>query len=284
MELQVGWVYGSVTEDILTGQRIHSAGWRSTLLDIEPVAFLGSVPTEAPACLIQYKRWTTGLFEILLSKNNLILPSIFKHLEFRQCLAYLVVYIWPVRAPFELCYALLGPYCLLANQSFLPKALEPGFSIAFSMFLMYNIVQLHGVRGMPGLRPRLVEQPHDAACLLILLLDTRVPHRAPQDPGPPGYGVRAHPQGLERRRQHRRRRSRAVHLRRVVGVHPAYGAHDLEHGSGRCRSVERGGRCSRKAVRAPESSCAVGGFFYVSGRLSEDLWAREATVYRGASS
>ncbi|TVU14500.1 hypothetical protein EJB05_37974 [Eragrostis curvula] len=138
---EVGWVYGSVTEDILTGQRIHSAGWRSALLDTEPPAFLGSAPTEAPASLIQYKRWTTGLLEILFSKNNPILPSIFKHLEFRQCLAYLVVYIWPVRAPFELCYALLGPYCLLANQSFLPKASEPGFSIAISLFLMYN---MHG--------------------------------------------------------------------------------------------------------------------------------------------
>lgn len=45
MELQVGWVYGSVTEDILTGQRIHSAGWRTALLDTEPPAFLGSAPT-----------------------------------------------------------------------------------------------------------------------------------------------------------------------------------------------------------------------------------------------
>jgi cellulose synthase/poly-beta-1,6-N-acetylglucosamine synthase-like glycosyltransferase len=123
MELQVGWVYGSVTEDILTGQRIHSAGWRTALLDTEPPAFLGSAPTGGPASLTQYKRWTIGLCEILLSKNNPILLSIFKRLEFRQCLGYLVFYIWSVRAPFELCYALLGPYCLLANQSFLPKVI-----------------------------------------------------------------------------------------------------------------------------------------------------------------
>uniref|UniRef100_A0A0A9CY93 Cellulose synthase-like protein H1 n=1 Tax=Arundo donax TaxID=35708 RepID=A0A0A9CY93_ARUDO len=139
---EVGWVYGSVTEDILTGQRIHSTGWRSTLLEIDPPAFMGSAPTGGPASLTQYKRWATGLLEILLSRNNPFLLSIFKHLGFRQCLGYLVFYIWPVRAPFELCYALLGPYCLLANQSFLPKASEPGFIIPLALFFTFNIYYL----------------------------------------------------------------------------------------------------------------------------------------------
>lgn len=121
MYLQIGWVYGSTTEDILTGQRIHAAGWKSALLNTNPPAFLGSAPTGGPASLTQYKRWATGLFEILLSRNNPILLSICKRLQFRQCLAYLVIDVWPLRAPFELCYSLLGPYCLLANQSFLPK-------------------------------------------------------------------------------------------------------------------------------------------------------------------
>ncbi|KAL6650610.1 hypothetical protein ACP70R_009535 [Stipagrostis hirtigluma subsp. patula] len=139
---EIGWIYGSVTEDILTGQRIHTAGWRSALLETDPLAFMGSAPTGGPASLTQYKRWATGLLEILLSRNNPFLGSIFKHLQFRQCLAYLVIYIWPVRAPFELCYALLGPYCLLANQSFLPKASEPGFSIPLALLVVYNIYYL----------------------------------------------------------------------------------------------------------------------------------------------
>lgn len=119
--LQIGWVYGSTTEDILTGQRIHAAGWKSALPNTNPPAFLGSAPTGGPASLTQYKRWATGLFEILLSRNNPILLSICKRLQFRQCLAYLVIDVWPLRAPFELCYSLLGPYCLLTNHSFLPK-------------------------------------------------------------------------------------------------------------------------------------------------------------------
>ena len=121
MSLQVGWVYGSMTEDNLTGQRIHAAGWRSALLNPDPPAFLGGAPTGGPASLTQYKRWATGLLEIVFSRNNPVLLWIFKRLELRQCLGYLVIDVWPLRAPFELCYALLGPYCLLANRSFLPK-------------------------------------------------------------------------------------------------------------------------------------------------------------------
>jgi cellulose synthase/poly-beta-1,6-N-acetylglucosamine synthase-like glycosyltransferase len=118
---EVGWVYGSMTEDILTGQRIHAAGWRSTILDPDPPAFLGGAPTGGPASLTQYKRWATGWLEILLSRHNPFLLAAFKRLDFRQCVAYLVIDVWPIRAPFELCYALLPPYCLIANRSFLPK-------------------------------------------------------------------------------------------------------------------------------------------------------------------
>ncbi|GJN02946.1 hypothetical protein PR202_ga20342 [Eleusine coracana subsp. coracana] len=136
---QVGWVYGSMTEDILTGQRIHAAGWRSAFLNPDPPAFLGSAPTGGPASLTQYKRWATGLFEILISWNNPILLWILKRLEFRQCLAYLIMNMQSMRSIFELSYALLGPYCLLANKSFLPKASEPGFGFPIALFLVYNI-------------------------------------------------------------------------------------------------------------------------------------------------
>lgn len=139
---EVGWVYGSMTEDVLTGQRIHAAGWRSALLSPDPPAFLGGAPTGGPASLTQYKRWATGLLEIVLSRHNPFLLSASKRLRFRQCLAYLVIDVWPVRAPFELCYALLGPYCLIANRSFLPKASEPGFVVPLALFLAYNAYNL----------------------------------------------------------------------------------------------------------------------------------------------
>ncbi|KAM0893417.1 hypothetical protein ACQ4PT_025150 [Festuca glaucescens] len=139
---EIGWVYGSMTEDILTGQRIHATGWRSALMDTNPPAFMGCAPTGGPASLTQYKRWATGLLEILISWNSPILGTIFGRLQFRQCLAYIFIYVWPVRASFELCYALLGPICLLTNQSFLPKASDEGFRIPLALFFTYNIYNL----------------------------------------------------------------------------------------------------------------------------------------------
>ncbi|XP_037485628.1 cellulose synthase-like protein H1 [Triticum dicoccoides] len=139
---EIGWVYGSMTEDILTGQRIQAAGWESALLDTDPPAFLGCAPTGGPASLTQFKRWATGLLEILISRNSPILGTIFRRLQLRQCLAYLIVNAWPMRAPFEMCYALLGPFCLLTNQSFLPTTSNEGFRIPAALFLSYHVYHL----------------------------------------------------------------------------------------------------------------------------------------------
>ena len=35
----IGWMYGSVTEDILSGMKIHSRGWRSQYCDPDRPAF-----------------------------------------------------------------------------------------------------------------------------------------------------------------------------------------------------------------------------------------------------
>lgn len=41
---QIGWIYGSVTEDILTGFKMHCRGWRSVYCMPRRVAFKGSAP------------------------------------------------------------------------------------------------------------------------------------------------------------------------------------------------------------------------------------------------
>ncbi|XP_073099475.1 cellulose synthase-like protein H1 [Elaeis guineensis] len=139
---QIGWAYGSMTEDILTGLRIHSMGWKSVYLILDPPAFLGSAPTGGPASLTQYKRWSTGLLEILFIKSSPIIAAFSKQLKFRMCLAYLIVIVWPLRSIGEICYALLPAYCLLANTSFLPKASEAVFVIPLALFLISNIHSL----------------------------------------------------------------------------------------------------------------------------------------------
>ncbi|KAJ6841154.1 putative cellulose synthase A catalytic subunit 8 [UDP-forming] [Iris pallida] len=41
---EIGWIYGSVTEDILTGFKMHARGWRSIYCMPNPPAFKGSAP------------------------------------------------------------------------------------------------------------------------------------------------------------------------------------------------------------------------------------------------
>ncbi|RRT75638.1 hypothetical protein B296_00005757 [Ensete ventricosum] len=136
---QIGWVYGSIVEDLLTGMRIHSMGWRSISLTPEPPAFLGSAPTGGPASLTQHKRWATGLLEILLSRRSPILAVMKEKLMFRQCLGYLFFLVWSPRSVVELCYALLPAYCILADSAFLPKL---GFLVPMALFLSYNVYTL----------------------------------------------------------------------------------------------------------------------------------------------
>lgn len=41
---RVGWIYGSVTEDVVTGYRMHNRGWRSIYCVTKRDAFRGTAP------------------------------------------------------------------------------------------------------------------------------------------------------------------------------------------------------------------------------------------------
>lgn len=130
---QIGWMYGSTTEDILTGLAIQKRGWKSIYIDLNPAAFLGCAPSDVVSSLTQQKRWATGLLEILvLNKNSPILATLFGKLQIKQCAAYLWILTWGLRSIPELCYALLPPYCLITNSHFFPTVsttLPPNYNI-----------------------------------------------------------------------------------------------------------------------------------------------------------
>lgn len=139
---EVGWVYGSVTEDIQTGLSIHSRGWRSVLLDLDPPAFLGSAPSNAPASLTQQKRWAVGLLEVLLSKRSPLITMLTQKLQLRACFFYMWLLSWGYRCVPELCYTVLPAYCIITNTRFLPKVEEPAALIPLALFILYNICTL----------------------------------------------------------------------------------------------------------------------------------------------
>ncbi|CAH9089288.1 unnamed protein product [Cuscuta europaea] len=138
----IGWIYGSTTEDVLTGLTIHNKGWKSAYCDPDPPAFLGCAPTGGPAASTQQKRWSTGLTEVLIGNNSPILKFFFGKLQFRQCLAYLWVMLWPVETFFEICNSLLPAFCIISNSSFQPKVNEAAIVMPASIFISYNLYTL----------------------------------------------------------------------------------------------------------------------------------------------
>ncbi|PON35109.1 Cellulose synthase [Parasponia andersonii] len=136
---KVGWKYGSMTEDVLTGMKIHAMGWKSVSCMPSPPGFLGTVPTTGPAVMTQTKRWIAGLLQILFSKNSPIFATFNAKLQFRQCLTYTWILIWGLRSIPQLCYAVLPAYCIIANSHFLPKAYEPVMVLFVAQCLIQNL-------------------------------------------------------------------------------------------------------------------------------------------------
>uniref|UniRef100_A0A804I3Q3 Cellulose synthase-like protein D1 n=1 Tax=Musa acuminata subsp. malaccensis TaxID=214687 RepID=A0A804I3Q3_MUSAM len=84
---RVGWIYGSVTEDVVTGYRMHNRGWRSVYCITKRDAFRGTAPINLTDRLHQVLRWATGSVEIFFSRNNAFLAC--SRLKFLQRIAYL---------------------------------------------------------------------------------------------------------------------------------------------------------------------------------------------------
>ncbi|KAL7593207.1 hypothetical protein Lser_V15G34749 [Lactuca serriola] len=139
---QVGWMYGSTTEDVLTGLTIHGRGYRTVICTPDPPAFLGCAPTTYTSANTQQKRWAMGLLEILFTDKSPILLTIKGNLWFRQALAYLWLSSWAIRSFFELIYAALLSYCIITGSHFLPKVNEPAFLIPGGIFVIYNLYVL----------------------------------------------------------------------------------------------------------------------------------------------
>ncbi|XVF81616.1 hypothetical protein PTKIN_Ptkin15bG0169500 [Pterospermum kingtungense] len=139
---EVGLMYGSVTEDILTGMRIHNMGSKSTFLMPNPPAFLGCAAPAGPVSMTQVKRWGVGLLEVLCRKQNPV-PSVFTtELHLKQALAYLQILIWPINSISEFAYAALPAYCIITNSYFLPEVNELVMCIPVSIFLVSNLQSL----------------------------------------------------------------------------------------------------------------------------------------------
>lgn len=121
LALQIGWIYGSVTEDILTGFKMHARGWRSIYCMPKRPAFKGSAPINLSDRLNQVLRWALGSVEILLSRHCPIWYGYGGRLKWLERFSYVNTTIYPLTAIPLLMYCTLPAVCLLTNKFIIPQ-------------------------------------------------------------------------------------------------------------------------------------------------------------------
>ncbi|MBA0827283.1 hypothetical protein Goarm_012070 [Gossypium armourianum] len=132
---RVGWIYGSVTEDVVTGYRMHNRGWKSVYCVTKRDAFRGTAPINLTDRLHQVLRWATGSVEIFFSRNNALLAS--PRMKLLQRIAYLNVGIYPFTSIFLIVYCFLPALSLFSGQ-FIVQTLN----VTFLTYLLIITVTL----------------------------------------------------------------------------------------------------------------------------------------------
>nr|CAB3478303.1 unnamed protein product [Digitaria exilis] len=118
---EIGWIYGSVTEDILTGFKMHCRGWRSIYcMPVRP-AFKGSAPINLSDRLHQVLRWALGSVEIFFSRHC---PLWYGYgggrLKWLQRLSYINTIVYPFTSLPLIAYCCLPAICLLTGKFIIP--------------------------------------------------------------------------------------------------------------------------------------------------------------------
>ncbi|KAL8141745.1 hypothetical protein V2J09_014777 [Rumex salicifolius] len=132
---RIGWIYGSVTEDVVTGYRMHNRGWRSIYCVTKRDAFRGTAPINLTDRLHQVLRWATGSVEIFFSRNNALLAS--TKMKLLQRIAYLNVAIYPFTSIFLIIYCFLPALSLFSGQFIVQQ-----LNITFLLYLLVISVTL----------------------------------------------------------------------------------------------------------------------------------------------
>ena len=118
---EIGWIYGSVTEDILTGFKMHARGWYSLYCMPPRPAFKGSAPINLSDRLNQVLRWALGSVEILLSRHCPIWYGYSGRLMLLERLAYINTIVYPLTSLPLLAYCTLPAICLLTGKFIIPE-------------------------------------------------------------------------------------------------------------------------------------------------------------------
>ncbi|KAK8297087.1 hypothetical protein V6Z12_D05G165700 [Gossypium hirsutum] len=136
---EIGWIYGSVTEDILTGFKMHCRGWRSIYcMPLRP-AFKGSAPINLSDRLHQVLRWALGSVEIFLSRHCPLWYGFGGgRLKWLQRMAYINTIVYPFTSLPLIAYCTLPAICLLTGKFIIPTVTI--YSIVFYLMPVIPLI------------------------------------------------------------------------------------------------------------------------------------------------
>ncbi|CAL9145528.1 unnamed protein product [Musa hybrid cultivar] len=132
---EVGWIYGSVTEDILTGFKMHCHGWRSVYCIPKRPAFKGSAPINLSDRLHQVLRWALGSVEIFLSKHCPIWYGYRSGLKWLERFSYINSVVYPWTSIPLIAYCTLPAICLLSGKFIVPEISSYASIVFMALFI-----------------------------------------------------------------------------------------------------------------------------------------------------
>ncbi|KAI4371183.1 hypothetical protein MLD38_019449 [Melastoma candidum] len=131
---EMGFKYGALVEDILTGLSIQRRGWRSVYHNPAKKCFLGLGPTTLLQSLIQQKRWAEGQCQILLSRYFPLIYGWGK-IPFLLQLSYCIYSPWSLQSIPFIYYFVVPSLCLLRGISLFPEVSSPwGLPFTYIIF------------------------------------------------------------------------------------------------------------------------------------------------------
>ncbi|KAL2521448.1 Cellulose synthase A catalytic subunit 6 [UDP-forming] [Forsythia ovata] len=132
---EVGWIYGTVTEDILTGFKMHCHGWRSVYCIPKRPAFKGSAPINLSDRLHQVLRWALGSVEIFFSKHCPLWYGYGGGLKWLERLSYINSVVYPWTSIPLIVYCTLPAICLLTGKFIVPEITNYASIIFIALFV-----------------------------------------------------------------------------------------------------------------------------------------------------
>lgn len=137
---EIGWIYCSSAEHVVTGQKIHARGWRSVYCLPKRPAFRRPAQINLADRLHAVLTEALGAVETYWSKYNVLWwRPCSSQLKRRQRLAYLNAAAYPMVAIPVSAYCILPAICLITNQFIVGHVTNIGAGIFVAFALVYGL-------------------------------------------------------------------------------------------------------------------------------------------------